>query len=353
MPADLSLTAPPRLGAPAKRSPWPGLLLTAAIAALAFLPRALSGAAMLNPLVLAILFGILLRALMSLRVGGLAGRGLPTWAPRGLALSQKQVLRSAIALLGLQIGMGQIAEIGWAGAAIALGCLIASFLFTRALGRWLGVDRDLSILIAAGTSICGASAIAAVNSATRAPEEDAAYAIACITLFGTAAMLLYPLIAALLPLGPHGYGLWSGVSLHEIGQAVAAAFQGGDAAGQTGTIAKLLRVAMLPVLVLLLAWRGARKARKSGAAPAPLVMPWFVLGFIALMILGNLVDLPPALKTRANDATIFLLCMGLAAMGLATDLSKIRAKGLRPLLVAGGGTLFISLLGLGLTLWLV
>jgi uncharacterized integral membrane protein (TIGR00698 family) len=343
MPADLSLPLAPSAGALAKRSPWPGLLLTAAIAALAFLPRALTGAAMLNPLVVAILLGIALRAIM----------GLPAWAPRGLSWSQKRVLRIAIALLGLQIGIGQIAEIGFAGVAIALTCLTATFLFTRALGRWLGVDRDLSILIAAGTSICGASAIAAVNSATRAPEEDAAYAIACITLFGTAAMLLYPLIAALLPLTAHGYGLWSGVSLHEIGQAVAAAFQGGDAAGQTGTVAKLLRVAMLPAMVLLLAWRGARKCRKSGTPQAPIAMPWFVLGFVALMILGNAIDIAPALKAHANDATIFLLCMGLAAMGLATDLTKIRAKGLRPLLVAGGGTLFISALGLGLTLWLV
>lgn len=343
MPADVSLTAPSAFGAPAKRSPWPGLLLTAAIAALAFLPRALTGAAMLNPLVVAILLGIALRAIM----------GLPAWAPRGLALSQKRLLRIAIAFLGLQIGIGQIAEIGLAGVAIALACLAATFLFTRALGRWLGVERELTILIAAGTSICGASAIAAVNSATRAPEEDAAYAIACITLFGTAAMLLYPLIAALLPLGPHGYGLWSGVSLHEIGQAVAAAFQQGDAAGQTGTIAKLLRVAMLPAMVLLLAWRGARNCRKRGIAQAPIAMPWFVLGFIGLMILGNIVDIAPTLKAHANDATIFLLCMGLAAMGLATDLTKIRAKGLRPLLVAGGGTLFISTLGLGLTLWLI
>lgn len=344
MPADLSLPlAPSASGAPAKRLPWPGLLLTAAIAALAFLPRALTGIGMLNPLVVAILLGIALRALM----------GLPAWAPRGLALSQKRVLRVAIACLGLQIGMGQVAEIGLAGIAIALTCLGATFLFTRALGRWLGVDRELTILIAAGTSICGASAIAAVNSATRAPEEDTAYAIACITLFGTAAMLLYPLIAALLPLDAHAYGLWSGATLHEIGQAVAAAFQQGDAAGQTGTIAKLLRVAMLPAMVLLLAWRDARKCRKSGTTQAAIAMPWFVLGFVVLMILGNVIDIAPALKARANDATIFLLCMGLAAMGMATDLTKIRAKGLRPLLVAGGGTLFISTLGLGLTLWLL
>ena len=343
MASDLSLRAAPTvLGASDKGSPWPGLLLTAAIAALAFLPRALTGWAMLNPLVVAILLGIAWRALMT----------VPSAAARGLTLSQRGVLRFAIALLGLQISVAHIAAIGWIGAAIALGCLIAAFLFTQALGRWLGVEPQLATLLAAGTSICGASAIAAVNSATRAPEEDAAYAIACITLFGTAAMLLYPLIAALLPLGPHAYGLWSGATLHELGQAVAAAFQQGDAAGQSGTVAKLLRVAALPAMVLLLAWQ----SRRRGAAAEPDAprgaIPWFVLGFAACMILGNLADMPAALKSFANHAALFLLCMGLAAMGLATNLSKLRAKGWRPLLAAGGGTLFIAALGLALTLWL-
>ncbi len=100
----------------------------------------------------------------------------------------------------------------------------------------------------------------------------------------------------------------------------------------------------------LILWSAMRLSTSVSQAFA---MPWFVVGFAALMIFGNLVDLPPALKAQANDATIFLLCMGLAAMGLATDLTKIRAKGLRPLLVAGGGTLFISALGLGLITWLI
>ncbi|MFN4281298.1 MAG: YeiH family protein [Alphaproteobacteria bacterium] len=340
MASDLSLRAPAALGASDKGSPWPGLLLTAAIAAFAFLPRAATGWTMLNPLVVAILLGIAWRSLAR----------VPAAAARGLALSQRGVLRFAIALLGLQISVAHVAAIGWIGATVALTCLIAAFLFTRALGRWLGVEPQLATLIAAGTSICGASAIAAVNAATRAPEEDAAYAIACITLFGTAAMLLYPLIAALLPLGPHAYGLWSGATLHELGQAVAAAFQQGDAAGQSGTVAKLLRVAALPAMVLLLAW-GRASAAKTGAPRA--AMPWFVLGFAVCMILGNLVDLPAGPKAWANHAALFLLCMGLAAMGLATNLSKLRAKGWRPLLAAGGGTLFIATLGLVLTLWLV
>lgn len=336
MSSDLTLRAPV-LGA-SRVSLWPGLLLTAVIAAAAFLPRAMTGWAMLNPLVVAILLGIALRAAI----------GLPTAAAPGLTVSQKRVLRIAIALLGLQISMSQIAEIGWSGAVIALSCLAATFLFIKALGRLLGVESQLATLIAAGTSICGASAIAAVNSATRAPEEDAAYAIACITLFGTAAMLLYPLIAALLPLSAYGYGLWSGATLHEIGQAVAAAFQQGDAAGQTGTVAKLLRVTMLPAMVLLLALRMRGKAHGAPRGATP----WFVLGFVAFTILGNVIDIPATLKARANDITIFLLCMGLAAMGFATDLSKVRAKGLRPLLLAGIGTLFISSLGLALTFWL-
>ena len=116
-------------------------------------------------------------------------------------------------------------------------------------------------------------------------------------------------------------------------------------------MAKLTRVAMLPVLVLLVAWSIARRA-KQAEDMARGAMPWFVLGFVALMILGNVLPIWPALKAQANNLAIFLLSMGLAAMGMATDLSKIRAKGLRPLLLAGAATLFISTLSLGLILWL-
>src|SRR5262249_55721968 len=130
--------------------------------------------------------------------------------------------------------------------------------FTVWLGRQLSVDRKLTELIAAGTSICGASAVVATNTVTRASDEDVAYAVACVTVFGSASMLLYPVTAGLLQLTPHAFGLWAGASIHEIAQVVAAAFQNGVDAGNYGTIAKLSRVMLLAPLVLALGCLSAK-----------------------------------------------------------------------------------------------
>jgi uncharacterized integral membrane protein (TIGR00698 family) len=116
--------------------------------------------------------------------------------------------------------------------------------FTIWFGKLIGVDRKLTELIAAGTSICGASAVIATNTVTNTHGEDVAYAVACVTIFGSLSMLAYPLLPILLHLDPQAYGLWAGASIHEIAMVVAAAFQNGQAARQFGTIAKLSRVMM-------------------------------------------------------------------------------------------------------------
>ena len=214
----------------------------------------------------------------------------------------------------------------------------------RSLGRLIGVERKLAELIAAGTSICGASAVIATNTVTRAADEDVAYAVACVTVFGSIAMFVYPLLPSLLQLDPHAYGLWSGASIHEIAQVVAAAYQDGHAAGEFGTIAKLARVTMLAPVVMSLGYLAARQARRSGdassTASAPL--PWFVLGFIAMVVVNSMVSIPDQARSVIVTFTTFLLAMALAAMGLETDIRKLCAKGLRPLLLGAGAFLFIS-----------
>jgi uncharacterized integral membrane protein (TIGR00698 family) len=212
------------------------------------------------------------------------------------------------------------------------------------LGRLIGVERKLAELIAAGTSICGASAVIATNTVTRAADEDVAYAVACVTVFGSIAMFVYPLLPGLLQLDPHAFGLWSGASIHEIAQVVAASFQDGHAAGEFGTIAKLARVTMLAPVVISLGYLAARHARRNGddtsAASAP--MPWFVLGFIAMVVVNSLVSIPDDARGVIVTFTTFLLAMALAAMGLETDIRKLCAKGVRPLLLGAGAFLFIS-----------
>ena len=313
---------------------WPGLALTAAIAAMAFALRQISYVAVLSPIILSIALGIGFRNLT----------GIPALAAPGIAFSMRRLLRFAIILLGLQLTAAQLVEVGATGIAIIALTLVATFLFTVQLGRLIGVERKLAELIAAGTSICGASAVIATTTVTRAADEDVAYAVACVTVFGSIAMFVYPLLPGLLQLDPHAFGLWSGASIHEIAQVVAASFQDGKAAGEFGTIAKLARVTMLAPVVISLGYLAARHARRNGddtsAASAP--MPWFVLGFIAMVVVNSLVSIPDDARGVIVTFTTFLLAMALAAMGLETDIRKLCAKGVRPLLLGAGAFLFIS-----------
>ena len=315
----------------------PGLALSAMLAALGFALHDIPGIGILSPMILSILLGIAFHNVI----------GTPPRARAGVAFALRRVLRLAIVLLGLQLTAQQIAEVGGRGAAVIVATLAATFFVTKWLGRVLGVERKLAELIAAGTSICGASAVIATNTVTGAHDEDVAYAVACVTVFGSLSMFLYPLAPALLHLSPRAYGLWAGASIHEIAQVVAAAFQAGHSAGEFATIAKLTRVSMLAPVVILLGIAAARRGQVHHAkSRAP--MPWFVLGFVALVIVNSIVEIPAAPKAAIVTATTFLLSLALAAMGLETDIRKLAAKGLRPLALGAMSWLFIAGFSLGL-----
>jgi uncharacterized integral membrane protein (TIGR00698 family) len=173
----------------------PGVALAAAIAVAAFLARSIPGVATFSPMILAILIGMVFRNVV----------GTPLAVRPGIAFSMKRLLRAAIFLLGFQLTLTQIASVGTSGMLIVATTLAATFLFTVLAGRVLGVDRKLTELIAAGTSICGASAIVAANTVTEAHDEDVAYAVACVTIFGSIAMFTYPLLSRALHLDPHAY----------------------------------------------------------------------------------------------------------------------------------------------------
>jgi len=263
----------------------------------------------------------------------------PAVAKAGVAFSLRRILRLAIILLGLQLTAQQVGGVGGAGIAVIVATLVSTFLFTTWVGRLLGVDAKLTQLIAAGTSICGASAVIATNTVTDGSDEDVAYAVACVTVFGSIAMFSYPLLVGALHLDAHAYGLWAGSSIHEIAQVVAAAYQDGTRAGDFGTIAKLTRVMMLAPVVLSL---GLLLRIRGGKSSAKVPAPWFVVGFIALIVLNSLITIPTEIKAPVGMVTTFGLSMALAAMGLETDIRKLRAEGLRPLLLGLIAFLFIS-----------
>ncbi len=309
----------------------PGLTLTGGIALAAFALRQIPGMGMFSPMILATVIGMAFHNLL----------GTPAICRPGVVFSLKKILRLGIILLGFQLMLSQVVAVGAVGVGIILVTLAATFVFTKTLGRVMGVDPKLAELIGAGTSICGASAVIATNTVTQGKDSDVAYAVACVTVFGSLAMLLYPLLPGLLHLSPRDFGLWSGASIHEIAQVVAASFQDGQAAGQFGTVAKLTRVMMLAPLVIGLGFLAARKMSDGAERKAP-PMPWFVLGFIAVMLLNSVISVAPHEKAQIVILTNFLLSMALAAMGLETDFAKLRQEGLKPLALAFCAWVFIA-----------
>lgn len=316
---------------------WPGLVLSGAVAAVAFGLRQLPGIGLFSPMIIAVILGMACHNLF----------GTPPMAQAGVNFSARRVLRFAVAMLGLQLTIAQVAEIGWVAIVIIITVLAANFFFTKWLGQLLDVDSKLAELIAAGTSICGASAVVATNTVTGGTDEDVAYAVACVTIFGSVAMFAFPLLARPFELDSWAYGLWAGSSIHEIAQVVAAAFQGGSEAGHIGTIAKLSRVVMLAPLVVALGFVG-RRTTKGGlpnerrASP----IPWFVVAFVALVIIASIFPIPPQSLSWIALATSFFLSMALAALGLETDIRKLLAKGISPLLLGGASAVFIASLSL-------
>jgi uncharacterized integral membrane protein (TIGR00698 family) len=303
----------------------PGLALTAAIAAAAMALHAWPPLHLLSPLIIAAVVGAMLRNL------GFA----PEACAPGQAFALRRLLRAAVVLLGFQISVGQALTLGPVGLLVVGFAVAATCLVTLALGRWMGLDRRFVCLIAAGTSICGASAIVAANTVADAPEEDVTYAISCVTLLGTISIFVYPALAALLHLTPRQYGLWAGASIHEVAQVVAAAYQQGDAAGVLGTVAKLSRVALLAPMVFVF----ARAAPRGTARVAP---PLFLLAFLGAIAANSLLKLDPTLLHRLSDVSSGLMAAALAAMGLATDLRALAGRGVRPLLLAVAAWLFIA-----------
>ena len=309
---------------------WPGLAGACAVAAAAFAAKQIPYVSMINPIVLAVAIGMTIASVF----------GVPAMAQPGLKFAARFLLRISIVLLGLRITLLEIAQVGVPAILVCAASLVATFVFTRWLGRWLGVDAGLTELLASGTAVCGASAIVATNTVTRASEGDLAYALGSITLFGTLSIVLYPIIMREIDLPPILYGFWAGASVHEVAQVVAVGFQGGAEAGHAATIVKLARVLMLAPLILAISFNRSRRLQPSDVK-APL-LPWFIVGFVALVVLGSLTEIPGNVRQAAGSITGILFTIALAALGLSTHLHAVTARGLKPLLAGAGAWIFIA-----------
>ncbi|WP_405021390.1 putative sulfate exporter family transporter [Kitasatospora sp. NBC_00070] len=247
-------------------------------------------------------------------------------AKAGLALAARRLMRAGIVLLGLRLGLRDVLGLGWATVLMVLAVVAATFAGTWWLGRRLGLPGDQPLLIATGYSICGASAIGAVGQATGSDEEDIATSCALVTLCGTLAIAVLPLLQGPLGLDAGEFGRWVGAGVHDVGQVVATAQTGGPVALREAVLVKLIRVAMLAPLVAGVAMSRRRLGRSAGTA-RPAVVPLFVVGFLGMVLLNSAGALPAAGLVVAGHAQELLLAAALFALGSAVRLGALARTG--------------------------
>ncbi len=265
---------------------------------------------------------------------------LPDRLTPGITFAAKKLLRIAVVLLGFSLSLTQVGELGLAGLALVLVTVAVAFFGTLLIARLLRVRRATGLLVATGFSICGASAIAAMEPVAKGKKDDTAVSIALVTLCGSLAIVVLPLLRH--PLGltdPVMFGQWVGASVHDVGQTVATA-NIVPGALQTAVVVKLTRVILLAPMVLLvgLAMQSRYAARtadtgQTATGKRPPLIPLFVAAFIAAIVLNSVVSLPTDLLEMAKLAQEILLTAALFALGTGIHWKVMRRAGGRPLLL--------------------
>lgn len=313
-----------------------GLVFVALFASVAFhlVQTPLLTALGISPLIVGIVVGMC--------YGNTLHVHMPAYLKPGILFSSKSLLRLAIILYGFRLTFQDLAQVGFKGAALAVFMLGSTFL----MGSWLGIrvfrlPHRLALLTAAGSSICGAAAVLAMEPVVKAENHESSIAVGTVVVFGTLAMLLYPLLFShgLLPMSAEMYGAFAGATLHEVAHAVAAGQAVSSDAGNIAVIVKMMRVIMLaPLLVILGFWLRRRLnvgQHDNGPDASPMKsFPWFAVLFVVVIGINSLGVIPHSVVNAINAFDIFLLTMAMCALGMETSLEKVRKVGPRPFLLA-------------------
>ena len=309
----------------------PGLLIAGAGGALGLAAGHLDS--LVSPLLVAMVLGVVVANTAT----------LPRAVAPGLTWTGRTFLRAGVVLLGLQLSLRDIVALGPRVVALVVVVVVSGIGLGRWLGGRLGLSPAQSLLIACGFSICGAAAVAAVEGSIDADDEEVATAVALVVAFGTLMIGVLPLIAGLLGLSHHVAGIWAGASIHEVAQVVAAGGVIGGGAVAAAVVVKLARVLLLaPVL----AWVGAQNRGTPATGHRPPLVPLFVVGFGALVLVHTLVPIPHRALSDIGQVQTFLLATAMCALGCGVSVRGLRVAGPRPLILAMALTVWVSVVGL-------
>ncbi len=320
------------------REAWPGLAVAGVVAVAAtFLSVHYHASAML----FALLLGMALNFLAE------EGRCLP-----GIQIASTLVLRTGVALLGLRITVAQVQALGWT----AIALIVVSVALTIAVGvlmsRVLKLGNAFGTLTGGAVAICGASAALAIASILpkhKHAERDASFTVIGVTALSTLAMILYPIAVRMLGFDDHAKGIFLGATIHDVAQVVGAGYSLSQDSGDTATIVKLLRVAMLlPVCIVI---GLALHVRGSQAAHAAPVLPWFAVVFAALVVVASTGWIPEGVIDAGSIVSRWFLVTAIAAIGMKTSLKSLVDMGLKPVMLVVTETLFLALLVAGVLAW--
>lgn len=262
----------------------------------------------------------------------------------GIDWTARTVLRLGVALLGMRITAAQISELGWVPVAMIVVAVAATIGFSIGLAKLLGFKSLFGLLTGGATAICGASAAMALSaSCPDHPERERAtlFTVVGVSALSTVAMVAYPMVTQWLGLTELDAGIFIGATIHDVAQVVGAGYSISPQAGDTATLVKLMRVAMLlPVIVFTTLLVRANGTAVTGTKPP--LLPWFAVGFVLLAAINSSGWLAPSVQQFGGELSRWFLIIAISALGMKTRLKELATVGFKPVLLMLLEALFLA-----------
>lgn len=265
----------------------------------------------------------------------------------GVNIAKRHLLKLGVILFGLRITFSQIGQLGWQGVIIDLFVVLSVMSLALFVGKkLLNLDLQTTILIGAGSAFCGAAAILATESVIKGQAHKVSLAVTTVVVFGTLSMCIYPLLYSFTGFSESVFGIFTGATIHEVGQVVAAGSAINASVADIAVVEKMIRVMMLaPFLVLLSLFVNSNKDNKQNTSDKRKHIPWFAVFFITMCGINSMQVLPNEVVSVLLLADNIFLTMAMAALGLHTHLAPVLKVGIKPLILAS--SLFVFLLSIG------
>lgn len=271
----------------------------------------------------------------------------------GIEFTARTVLRVGIALLGMRITLGQITALGWQPVALVITLVVVTISVSVIAAKMLGFQKLFGMLTGGATAICGASAALALSAAfPNHPQKEKAtlFTVIGVSALSTLAMIVYPMIARWLELSPQLAGVFLGATIHDVAQVVGAGYSMSTETGDTATVVKLMRVAMLLPVIVCAAMITRIQGADSGGERPPL-LPWFAVGFLILACINSTGWVPTVVQGGVNEMSRWALIIAISALGMKTQIKELASVGIKPILLMIGESVFLVVLVLLLMHW--